>query len=455
MTEKIISRQGIRVALTVIAALIAGLLVSFIPFADMSEAASRTLGIFTVATILWILEPFPLYVTSFVIVFLEVTFLGLSGGPLGYTGKRYTVFLHPFFDTVVVLFLGGFVMARAVKRYGLDERIARAILTRVGSKPSIVLLGMMVTTAVLSMWISNTATTALMIAVAVPIVRSFPADEPFRKAIILGIPFASNIGGIGTPIGTPPNAIAMGILGNLGHGISFLQWMLIGLPVVIVLLALCWRILCMLFPARISRLDVQFASEDAIDQRSTVILGVFGLVVILWLTTSLHGIPSAIISLVPLIFFFGFGFLDDDDLADLGWGILFIIGGGMSLGVAMNASGLSQWIVDQIPFASMGRIGILFAFAGAGVVMTTFISNSATANLLIPIVVGISAISPVVGAVVVALTSSAAMILPISTPPNAIAYGSKLIDVRDMIRAGTIVTVIAALLIPIFLFLVL
>ena len=123
----------------------------------------------------------------------------------------------------------------------------------------------------------------------------------------------------------------------------------------------------------------------------------------------------------------------------------------MSLGVAMNTSGLSEWIVNQIPFSSMGRVGILFAFAGAGVIMTTFISNSATANLLIPIVVGISAISPIVGAVVVAFTSSAAMILPISTPPNAIAYGSKLIDVRDMVRAGAVVTVIAALLIPIFL----
>lgn len=211
----------------------------------------------------------------------------------------------------------------------------------------------------------------------------------------------------------------------------------------------------MLFPSRISRIDVQFAPGDGIDHRSKIILGVFGLVVILWLTTSIHGIPSAIISLIPLIVFFGLGFLDDGDLADLGWGILFIIGGGMSLGVAMNASGLSQWIVDQIPFASMGRIGILFAFAGAGVIMTTFISNSATANLLIPIVVGISAISPVVGAVVVALTSSAAMILPISTPPNAIAYGSKLIDVRDMIHAGAIMTIIAALLIPIFLSVVL
>jgi len=451
MTDTSISRQGIRTMTTVIIALIAGFLVHGIPFAGMSEAASRTLGIFTVATILWILEPFPLYVTSFIIVFLEVVFLGMKGGPLGFTGKEYTAFLHPFFDTVVVLFLGGFVMARAVKRYGLDEYIARTILIRIGSNPPIVLLGMMVTTAVLSMWISNTATTALMITVAVPIVRSFPKDEPFRKAIILGIPFASNIGGIGTPIGTPPNAIAMGILGNLGHGISFLQWMLMGLPVVIVLLALCWRILCMLFPARISRIEIAFAPGDSIDKRATIILCVFGLVVVLWLTTSVHGIPSAIISLIPFIFFFGFGFLDDDDLSDLGWGILFIIGGGMSLGVAMNTSGLSEWIVNQIPFSSMGRVGILFAFAGAGVIMTTFISNSATANLLIPIVVGISAISPIVGAVVVAFTSSAAMILPISTPPNAIAYGSKLIDVRDMVRAGAVVTVIAALLIPIFL----
>jgi sodium-dependent dicarboxylate transporter 2/3/5 len=170
---------------------------------------------------------------------------------------------------------------------------------------------------------------------------------------------------------------------------------------------------------------------------------VFMLVVILWLTSSLHGIPSSIVALIPFVIFFGLRLLDDDDLRELGWGILFIVGGGMSLGVAMKESGLSEWMVSQIDFASMGTLGILFLFAGVAALMTTFISNSATANLLLPIVVGIAAVSPVSSALVVAIVSSAAMILPVSTPPNAIAYGSGRIDVRDMAKAGTIVTAIS------------
>ena len=243
MQFEILTRKNIKTLIVLACALTAGFIVSRLHPAGLGEAGRLTLGIFTAAAILWVVEPFPLYVTSFIVVILEVVLLGRAGGPLGLTGGGYTIFLTPFFDSVVVLFLGGFVMARAVKRYGLDERISRGILRRVGTRPCTVLFGMMVTTAFLSMWISNTATTALMIAVAIPIIKSFPSDEPFRKAIILGIPFAANVGGIGTPIGTPPNAIAMGILDQAGRGISFIEWMYRGIPVMIILLAVTWLVL--------------------------------------------------------------------------------------------------------------------------------------------------------------------------------------------------------------------
>jgi sodium-dependent dicarboxylate transporter 2/3/5 len=354
------------------------------------------------------------------------------------------IFLHPFFSSVVVLLLGGFVMAQAVKRYGIDTWLSGKLLHRVGNKPAAVLLGMMVMSAFLSMWISNTATTALMIAVALPVVNTFPGNEPFRKAMILGIPFASNIGGIGTPIGSPPNAIAIGFLEQSGYEMSFLGWMTIGVPVVIVLLLACWLILYTLFKPKIEHVDLEVQEEaESLDRRSKFIIIVFMLVVILWLTSSLHGIPASIVALIPFVIFFGLRLLDDDDIKELGWGILFIVGGGMSLGVAMRESGLSAWMVAQIDFAAMGTLGILFLFAAVAAIMTTFISNSATANLLLPIVVGISAVSPMSSALVVAIVSSAAMILPVSTPPNAIAYGSGHIAVRDMARAGTIVTAIS------------
>jgi sodium-dependent dicarboxylate transporter 2/3/5 len=450
MYLEILTKRNIRTLIILAIALAAGFGAQSLELPGLGEAGRLTLGIFTVAAILWILEPFPLYVTSFIIVILEVILLGRPGGPLGLDGKGYAIFLTPFFDPVVVLFLGGFVMARAVKRYGLDERISRGILRRVGTRPETVLLGMMVTSAFLSMWISNTATTALMIAVAIPILRSFPSDEPFRKAIILGISFACNIGGIGTPIGTPPNAIAIGILNQMGRSISFIEWMYRGIPVVVILLAVSWFVLCRLYPAGIKNITIEQREGRAMDRTSKFILVVFGVVVILWLTSKWHGIPSAIVSLVPLVVFFGLRLLEDEDLTDLGWGILFIIGGGMSLGVAMRESGLSDWIVGRIPFAGLGPLAILFAFSISAAAITNFISNSATANMLLPIVVGVTAIAPERSAVIVALACSTAMILPISTPPNAIAYGSGYVDVKDMIKGGAIITVISIVVITLF-----
>lgn len=454
MTFEILTPRNIRRVAIFAAALLAGFAISRFHPEGLSDAGRLTLGIFTTAAILWIVEPFPLYVTSFVIVILEVIVLGRPGGPLGLSSSGYNVFLHPFFDSVIVLLLGGFVMATALKRYGLDERISRSILSRTGTSPRRVLLGMMITSAFLSMWLSNTATTALMIAVAIPIVSAMDPAEPFRRAIILGIPFASNIGGIGTPIGTPPNAIALGILAQMGRRLTFIEWMYRGIPVVIMLLVICWLVLCRLFPPRIDRIAIRFAEQGKMGNKPKFILIVFAGVVALWLTSNWHGVPSAIVSLIPLVIFFGLRLLRDDDLQDLGWGILFVVGGGMSLGIAMRESGLTVWIVDQLPFQAMGTLGVLFVFGIVAAIMTSFISNSATANLLLPIAVGVSAVEPSTTAAVVAIAASAAMILPISTPPNAIAYGSGFVNVRDMARAGSIITVIAIPIITVFIYLV-
>jgi len=450
MKFEILTPRNIRTIVIFTLALLAGFIVTRFHPEGLSDSGRLTLGIFTTAAILWVLEPFPLYVTSFVIVILEVILLGRPGGPLNLGSTGYKIFLHPFFDSVIVLLLGGFVLATALKRYGLDQRISRAILSRTGTGPRKVLLGMMVTSAFLSMWLSNTATTALMIAVAIPIVSAMEAGDPFRKAIILGIPFASNIGGIGTPIGTPPNAIAVGILAQMGLRLSFIEWMARGVPVVIILLILAWLVLCRMFPPRIEQIEIHFKDQGAMGRKPKFILVVFALVVALWLTSKWHGVPSAIVSLLPVVIFFGLRLLRDDDLQDLGWGVLFIVGGGMSLGIAMRESGLTEWIVGLLPFESMGTLGILMVFAVVAAALTSFISNSATANLLLPIAVAVSAVEPTAAAVVVAIAASAAMVLPVSTPPNAIAYGSGLFKVRHMALAGGAITVISIPVIVLF-----
>jgi len=452
MTFEILTpRNRKRIAIFALA-LLAGYVVSRFHPEGLSEAGRLTLGIFTTAAILWVVEPFPLYVTSFIVVILEVILLGRPGGPLGFFGSGYTVFLHPFFDSVIVLVLGGFVLATAIKRYGLDERLSYGILRRAGTRPSMVLLAMMATAAFLSMWISNTAATALMIAVAIPVISSISPDDPFRIAMMLGIPFASNIGGMATPIGTPPNAIAIGLLANMGYQMRFVEWMYRGVPAAVVLLVVCWLILCRLFPARVREVAIEFKQHGKIGRKPMFVLGVFAVVVFFWLTTKWHGIPASIVALFPLVVFFGLRLLKDEDLQDLGWGILFTIGGGMSLGIAMRVSGLSTYIVELVPLEGMPVVIVLLMFSLIAGIMTSVISNSATANLLLPIVVGVSAISPTTSAVVVALAASAAMVLPISTAPNAIAYGSGYFAVRDMVRAGSIVTGIAVIVITLFIY---
>ncbi|MBN1434646.1 DASS family sodium-coupled anion symporter, partial [Candidatus Fermentibacterales bacterium] len=358
MEERILNRSTVRAILTLLVALAIGLVVARIDFQGLGEAGRAALGIFVIAALLWMLEPFPLYVTSFIIVILEVIFLARPGSGIG-----YQAFLFPFFDPVVVLLLGGFSMALAVKRYRLDELLSRRVLRSVGRKPGAVLGGMMVASAFLSMWLSNTATTALMLAVALPIVDSLPPGERFRKALILGIPFACNIGGMGTPIGTPPNAVAIGILSNSGMGIGFLEWMLRGLPMVAVLLAVAWAVLMRFFRPGVASIDIDLGEKRRIDGRMKLVLTTFVVIVVLWLTSGIHGIPSAIVSLVPLVVFFGLGMLDDNDLKNLGWKVLFIVGGGMSLGVAMKETGLTEWMVHQVPLEGMGLLLILLVFA--------------------------------------------------------------------------------------------
>jgi len=221
---------------------------------------------------------------------------------------------------------------------------------------------------------------------------------------------------------------------------------------VILLLAVSWVILCKIYPPGISRIELTLKKKQRLGSSQVFVLIVFVVVVLLWLTSGRHGVPSAIVSLIPVVLLFGFRLLNDNDLQKLGWGILFIVGGGMSLGVAMRESGLSAWFVQQIPFEGLGAFLIIMLFAMSAAMMTTFISNSATANLLIPIVIGVSAIAPEKSAIVVALAASTAMILPVSTPPNAIAYGSGFIRMRDMARAGFLITGIATALIPAFIY---
>ncbi|MDP6796213.1 MAG: SLC13 family permease, partial [Candidatus Krumholzibacteria bacterium] len=203
-----------------ILALLAGLLLP-----GLNPEQSLMAGLFTLALVYWISEPIPLYVTGILVAFLEALLLGALAEPLGLEARNYRIFLAPFSSPVVVLLFGGFVMARVFSKHNLDLELARVVLGRMGNRPSVLLLAFMLLTAVMSMWMSNTATTAIMVAAILPLVRRMPEGSNLPKAFLLAIPFAANVGGIATPVGTPPNAIALGLLSENGFSLSFFAWM--------------------------------------------------------------------------------------------------------------------------------------------------------------------------------------------------------------------------------------
>lgn len=347
-----------------------------------------------------------------------------------------------------MLFLGGFVLSQALDKYGLDDLLAREILGRTGSNPRRVLFGMMLVAALLSMWMSNTAATALLVGLALTIIRRLEPGDPFRIALIIGIPFAANIGGVATPIGTPPNAIALGILAEQGIRLSFIRWMAIGLPVTSVLFLFLWWLLLRLFPARARAVTLPPVEHAPLDRRQWTIVVTFAVTVLLWLTAELHRLPSAVVAIIPALVFTGLRILDKQDFGRVGWDVLILMGGGLSLGVAIQRSGLTDWVLTLVRLEGVNPLLLTAALTATAMVVTTFISNTSAAALLLPLVAGLAP-HPTVPVLAVAIGVSVSMVLPVSTPPNAIAYGSGLFSVRTMARVGIIVSA-AGLLIVIF-----
>lgn len=434
------SQAGTKKAIFFIVSLLIFALLYFIPISGMPHKAQVALSIFAMGAFLWITEAIPLHITSFVILL----FLSLFLVPA--MKVKYTFFFAPFFSGAIVLFLGGFTLARAMKVYKLDEKFADLILKRSGTSPSRILFGFMFATAFLSMWMSNTATTALMMAVAFTIFYKLEPDDGFRKALAIGIPFAANIGGMGTPIGTPPNAIAMGMLRENGIEISFFKWMMLAVPIEFILLFFTWLLLLKFFPPKNKRVELMIkdTSENSSGTKLTVITLI--LTVLLWLTGPVHHIKDALVALLPVIILFGTGTLRKDDFYLLGWDVLMLMGGGLALGLAAEKSGLNEWFINAAGIKGLSPYWVFSGFVALTAILTNFMSNTSTAALIIPIAMAIKGINPSVVAIGIALAASSSMLLPVSTPPNAIAYGSGEIKVKDMFRTGLIITLFCVIL---------
>ncbi len=425
---------------------------SYLPIPGLTTGSKLCLMLFVGAAGLWVTEAIPPFATAIMVIVLSIFILGQPDGPLGFDASGYRVFLNPIASPVLVLFFGGLILAIAASKHGLDVRLAKAFIKPFGTHPKMVLLGIILTTGLFSMFMSNTATTAMMIAIMAPLFTHFEGRDPFKKAMVLAIPFAANIGGLGTIIGTPPNAVAASVLAGMGQPISFLGWMLIGVPMAVVLLFALWFMLIKIFKPRTDHFEMLFPEELALTWDLLLVVITFSLTVALWLTGPIHGIPAAVVAMIPVMVFTMFGIIDRNDLKKLDWDVLILVAGGLTLGVAMKSSGLSGILVNMLSVLSLSPLVLLIAIIIFAALISNFMSNTSAANLIIPIATAMAAIDPKIGALTVAFACSLAMSLPISTPPNAIAFATHAIETRDMAKYGTLMSFIGMLLIFVLIF---
>lgn len=415
---------------------------NFLPL-PLSFQAKIVLGISLLAAVYWFSEALPLHVTGLLASFLLLLTASLNL-------KQITAL---YLDPVIVLLFGGFVLAVALQKYKLDELIAFKILRLVGKKPERILFGLMLVTWFFSMWMSNTASTAIMLPIALTILvknKLNALKSSYGKALVLGIAFAATIGGIATLVGTTPNPLAAKYLRDAGQAFSFIDWMYYALPFAIILLLVAWIVLIKLFKPEIRYLKT-IKIKPIFDKQKKSVLLVFALTVFLWLTTSFHGISSAAIALIPAVLFYLFSLLENKDFKRVNWGILLLIGSGLSLGAAIQSSGLDLFFAGLLENFIQGQplflvyLGIiLFAIA-----LTVFVSNTAAAALMIPLIMPLAPLIGVNVRILVLLTAIAVsldFIVPVGTPPNAIAYSSGYVKVKDMAKAGSIIALIAALM---------
>ncbi|MGM0458725.1 MAG: SLC13 family permease [Bacteroidota bacterium] len=426
---------------------------------DLSTAGWHTAAVAALMAVWWITEAIPISVTAL----LPIVLFPL----LDITSISDTT--APYANPLIFLFLGGFVIAIAMQRWNLHRRIALNIIGTMGTKPSSVILGFILASAFLSMWVSNTATALMMLPIAVSVLQFVEqrTDHPeslanFGIVLMLSIAYGCNIGGVGTLIGTPPNALLAGfMLENYGIEISFSRWMMAGIPLVIILLPIVYLLLTrMLYPVGIQELpggklviQNQLRKLGTLTTAEKRVAAVFITTAALWMFSPLlskliPGLSDAGIAITAAVCLFilpsgtekGKPILIWDDLKELPWDILILFGGGLSLANGISSTGLADWIgegvagLDVLPMLLLILAVILIV-----VFLTEITSNTATAAAFLPILastaVGIGQ-NPMLFIVPAAISTSCAFMLPVATPPNAIVYGSGRLSIPQMAHAG-------------------
>ena len=435
----------------------------------LTVVQQRVIAIFVMAVLLWLTEAIPAWATSVTIIFVLLFCVSNSSfnfmqGSEGEYGQLldYQGVMACFADPTIILFLGGFILAIAASKSGLDVMLARALLKLFGHKSENVLLGFLLITGFFSMFISNTATAAMMLAFLAPVLSVLPNDDRGKVGLSLAIPVAANLGGIGTPIGTPPNATAVRFLADAGYDISFVSWMEHMIPYVIIMIVFAWFLLQVFFPFKAKSVVLEIPeNKHRKDWKSKVVWIVFIGTILLWMTEQVHKVNSNVVALIPLAVLTALGIFTKDNIKEINWSVLWLVAGGFALGTSLQGTGLAKVLIEAIPFGSMSVVLVLVIAGLVCYFLSNFISNSATAALLIPIliVVATGMADPAAAnnvsflalggtramIVFIAICASIAMCFPISTPPNAIAASTGLVNTKDMAKVGIIIGVVGFL----------
>lgn len=406
-----------------------------LPFGSQQQIV---LAITISALFFWLSEFIPLHATALLIPFLLVVFGGFQA----------TETFASFFDPVIVLVLGGFAIALAMRKHNVDEYIGQKLIHK-GSRPSHVLFGLMAVTAILSMWMANSAAAAIMLPIGLVILKENKLHHfksNFAKSVVLGIGYAATIGGLGTLVGSTPNILAAKFLNQNGIEFGFVDWLYYGLPVMAALLVAAWIVLSLMFRPEIKKVNIK-SFEEKLSKKQKQVLLIFAVAVILWMTTGIHGIDIGTVSLVPLLLLYAFGLLKSDDFNKIDWPSLILIGGGISLGFAMHASGLDAAAANGLAgiISGQGALFAAFVIIGFGVLFTAFASNTAAAAVMIPFMIPVAAMTgfdPRTLAFLAAVGVSMDFVMPSGTPPTTMAYASGYVKLKQLIKAGIAISLI-------------
>ncbi|PRX51158.1 sodium-dependent dicarboxylate transporter 2/3/5 [Prauserella shujinwangii] len=453
-------------------------IIAYLLFPESLSPGGRITGAVAVLmAVWWVTEALPLAATALLPLVL-FPFFGVA---------EIEDVASPYADDIIFLFMGGFLIALAMQRWNLHKRIALRTVLAVGTRPVMLIAGFMIATAFISMWVSNTATTVMMLPIGVSVLGLVwqlgdgKGDVNFATALMLGIAYAASIGSLGTIIGTPPNTLLVGYLeDNHDISIGFGQWMLFGVPIAVVFLAICWFVLTRVFPPALTSLPggrelirEQLTGMGPMSRGEWNALAVFVLAAVSWIVIPtladvesianaapwLANVSDAGIAMAAAVLLFvlpvdgkaGVRTLNWETAKQLPWGILLLFGGGLSLSSQFTATGLSTWIgervsaLDVLPLLALVAITVLLVL-----LLTELTSNTATAAAFLPILGGVAVglgYGPMVLVVPAAMAATCAFMLPVATPPNAIVFGSGYVTTGQMIRGGVWLNAIGLVLV--------